>query len=154
MLGSKISECVPVVCLFVFVAPPFSIFLIRRKAELVGSVVISYKVSIFAFCFGLVVILFLFHMRELVEPRGESPPSFCSPGSLWHKYFFTWAALLWVEISSHRELNVKVVLWCGKIYLRQVEKSHKVLWISNLPQGLRGQETVDIIAPRTLKLAL
>lgn len=122
--------------------PVFSIFLIWRWAELVWSIVISQKIRVFAFCFVLVFIYNLFVLSEGAGWRPEERPSlFLQSGSLWHKCFFTWASLLWVEISSNRELNVKVVLWGGKISLRQVEKSHKVLRISNLPQGLREQET-------------
>ena len=47
-----------------------------------------------------------------LSAAGESlaSRSFCSWGVFDIKPFFTWAALLLVEISSHRELNVKVVL--------------------------------------------
>ena len=68
--------------------------------------------------FGGVIIFFYLILNEgggwSPEERQNSLSAFLQSGNLWHKHFFARAALLWVEISSHRELDVKVVLWCGK----------------------------------------
>lgn len=87
--------------------------------------------------------LFFIFVSVLHEGGGWSPEesqqslsAFLQSGSLWHKHVFTWAALQlsWNLQSQRIKCQGGFVMW--KISLRELETSHKGLWMSSLLQGL------------------
>lgn len=88
--------------------------------------------------------LLLFQVREVAGAQRRvsvASQSSCSRDVFDIKPFFTWAALLLVEISSHRELNVKVVLWCGKSLWRNGKKPQSAVNFKPSPRIRRPGNT-------------